>query len=335
MGTPVRAPDAAELDVPALCERLRVEIGKAIVGQEQVVELLLVTLLARGHALFQGVPGLAKTRLVRCLAQVTSCRFARVQCTPDLMPGDITGTEVLEEDRASGRRHLRFIEGPLFANLVLADEVNRATPKTQAALLEAMEERRVTASGKTHELPAPFHVFATQNPLEQEGTYRLPEAQVDRFMFRILVDYPDRDEELRVAAETTRDADPALAAVLDADQLRAVQSLVRRVPAAPSVVARAVDLCRATRPDGGAPAAVREHVAFGAGPRASRFLVLGAKARALLHGRDVASADDVTALAHPVLDHRLLLGYRAEAEGVRAAQVVEELLRHTDDPGTR
>lgn len=327
MGTPAPSPIATDLDVAALCERLRAEIGKAIVGQEQVVELLLVTLLARGHALFQGVPGLAKTRLVRCLAQVTSCRFSRIQCTPDLMPGDITGTEVLEEDRATGRRSLRFIPGPLFANLVLADEVNRATPKTQAALLEAMEERRVTASGQTHELPAPFQVFATQNPLEQEGTYRLPEAQVDRFMVRILVDYPDRDDELRVAAETTRDEDPDLQAVLGPEELQAVQSLVRRVPAAPSVVARAVDLVRATRPLAGAPPVVREHVAWGAGPRASRFLVLGAKARALLHGRDVASADDVVALAHPVLAHRLLLGYRAEAEGVRVEQIVDEILR--------
>jgi len=317
--------DTVEMDVHRICEELREEIGKVIVGQRPVVELLLLTLLARGHALFQGVPGLAKTRLVRSLARVTSCSFSRVQFTPDLMPGDITGSEVLTEDRETGRRELRFVQGPLFAHLVLADEVNRATPRTQAALLEAMEERRVTAGGTPFELPTPFHVFATQNPIEQEGTYSLPEAQVDRFMFRILVDYPDDRQETRIAMETTTDAQPELRAVVGPEELARMQALVRLVPVAPSVAERAVALARSTRPAEGGEF-VRQNVAWGAGPRASRFLVLGAKARALLHGRDVASSDDVDALAHPVLDHRIVLNYRAEAERISSSEVVARCL---------
>ena len=318
-----------EMDVHRTCEALREEIGKVIVGQQPVVELLLLTLLARGHALFQGVPGLAKTRLVRSLARVTSCAFSRVQFTPDLMPGDITGSEVLAEDRSTGRRELRFVRGPLFANLVLADEVNRATPRTQAALLEAMEERRVTAGGTSHALPMPFHVFATQNPIEQEGTYALPEAQIDRFMFRILVDYPDRGEEVRIAAETTADADPELRSVVGPEDLARMQQLVRLVPVAPSVAEHAVALARATRPGEGSDH-VKATVAWGAGPRASRFLVLGAKARALLRGRDVASREDVDFLAHPVLDHRVVVNYRAEAEGISSSQVVARCLGADD-----
>ena len=321
--------DSTEMDVHRTCEQLRKEIGKVIVGQQPVVELLLLTLLARGHALFQGVPGLAKTRLVRSLARVTSCEFSRVQFTPDLMPGDITGSDVLAEERSTGRRELRFVRGPVFANLVLADEINRATPRTQAALLEAMEERRVTAGGATHDLPRPFHVFATQNPIEQEGTYHLPEAQVDRFMFRILVDYPDRGEEVRIASETTGDVDPDLQAVVGPAELAQMQQLVRLVPVAPSVAEHAVALARATRPGQGSEY-VRKTVAWGAGPRASRFLVLGAKARALLQGRDVASREDVDALAHPVLDHRIVLNYRAEAERVSSSQVVERCLGADD-----
>ncbi len=308
------------------CDALRAEIGKVIVGQRDVVDLLLLTLLSRGHALFQGVPGLGKTRLVRSLAQATSCTFSRVQFTPDLMPGDVTGSEVLHEDRASGRRELRFAPGPLFAHLVLADEVNRATPKTQAALLEAMEERRVTAGGATHDLPTPFHVFATQNPIEQEGTYALPEAQVDRFMFRILVDYPDAEEEARMVAHTTGGDEARPEAVLTPADLATMQDRVRRVPAAPSVVEAAVALARSTRPAEADLDGVRDHVAWGAGPRASRFLVLGAKARALLYGRDVASRDDVIALAHPVLQHRVVLSYRAEADGVTARDVIDGCL---------
>ena len=306
---------------------LREQIARVIVGQEAVVELLVITLLARGHALFEGVPGLGKTRLVRSLAEVTTCSTARIQFTPDLMPADITGSEILVEDELGRNRTLRFVRGPLFANLVLADEINRATPRTQAALLEAMEERRVTAGGQTHDLPLPFHVFATQNPIEQEGTYPLPEAQVDRFMVRIRVGYPDAADEARIADETTRDDQPRLDPVLDPDSLRAMQALVRQVPVAPSVTALAVALARATRPRDGASGFVDDHVAWGAGPRASRFLVLGARARAVLRGRDVASAEDVRALAHPVLEHRLVLGYRARAEGVTAAAVVDDCLK--------
>ena len=321
MGDPM-----GEIHIQESCEALRSEIGKVIVGQRDVVDLLMITLLARGHALFQGVPGLGKTRLVRSLASATSCRFSRIQFTPDLMPGDVTGSEVLHEDRASGARELRFAPGPLFAHLVLADEVNRATPKTQAALLEAMEEQRVTAGGRSHPLPSPFHVFATQNPIEQEGTYALPEAQVDRFMFRILVDYPAADEEAAMVADTTAADSPGPEAVLRPEDLAAMQELVRLVPAAPSVVEYAVALARATRPGASGAEDVRQNVAWGAGPRASRFLVLGAKARALLHGRDVASREDVLALAHPVLDHRIVLSYRAEADGVSAARVIDGCL---------
>jgi MoxR-like ATPase len=321
MGDPM-----GDIDIQESCEALRTEIGKVIVGQSDVVDLLLITLLARGHALFQGVPGLGKTRLVRSLASATSCRFSRVQFTPDLMPGDVTGSEVLHEDRSTGARELRFAPGPVFAHLVLADEVNRATPKTQAALLEAMEERRVTAGGRTHPLPSPFHVFATQNPIEQEGTYALPEAQMDRFMFRILVDYPAADEEASMVADTTSGGSPVPDAVLRPEDLAAMQDLVRLVPAAPSVVELAVALARSTRPDEAAAEVVRTNVAWGAGPRASRFLILGAKARALLHGRDVASGEDVLALAHAVLDHRIVLNYRAEADGVCAAHVIDGCL---------
>jgi len=330
-GTSVTEP-AADIDICATSQQLQRELAKVIVGQEAVVELLVLTLFARGHALFQGVPGLAKTLLVRSLAQATSCSFSRIQFTPDLMPGDITGTEVLDEDRGTGRRQLRFIPGPLFANLVLADEINRTTPKTQAALLEAMQEQRVTAAGTSHELPTPFFVFATQNPLEQEGTYPLPEAQVDRFMFRILVDYPSQDEEMRIAAETTVDGGDEPQPVVSPEQLVAIQALVRQVPAARSVVARAVQLARATRPVDGCSGTVRESVSWGAGPRASQFLILGAKARAILHGRDVASVEDVVALAHPVLDHRIQLTYHALAQGMRTADVVDEVLRSDAPP---
>ena len=326
---PVAAGIQADVDVVGTCREVREQLARIIVGQDPVVELMLITLLARGHALLEGVPGLAKTLLVRSLARVTSCSFARIQFTPDLMPGDITGSEVMEEDRATGRRDLRFVPGPLFAHLVLADEINRTTPKTQAALLEAMQEGHVTVGGRTHPVPRPFHVFATQNPLEQEGTYPLPEAQVDRFMVRIRVDYPDQDEERRIALETTGAETPELSPALDPETLGAMQALTRRVPAAPSVVDRAVALVRASRPGEGSDGFIRENVTWGAGPRASQFLVLGARARALLRGRDVASTRDVDALAHPVLGHRILLAYRAEAQGIRGEAVVDHLLRST------
>ena len=326
---PVAAGIPADVDVVGTCREVREQLARIVVGQDPVVELMLITLLASGHALLEGVPGLAKTLLVRSLARVTSCSFARIQFTPDLMPGDITGSEVMEEDRTTGRRDLRFVPGPLFAHLVLADEINRTTPKTQAALLEAMQEGHVTVGGRTHPVPRPFHVFATQNPLEQEGTYPLPEAQVDRFMVRIRVDYPDPDEERRIALETTGMETPELSPVLDPETLGAMQALTRRVPAAPSVVDRAVALVRASRPGEESDGFIRENVTWGAGPRASQFLVLGARARALLRGRDVASTRDVDALAHAVLGHRILLTYRAEAQGIRGGAVVDHLLKHT------
>jgi MoxR-like ATPase len=331
---PTPAPARAE-DVAALAERLRTEIARAIVGQEDVVELLLIAVLARGHGLFQGVPGLAKTLLIQSLAQATRCVFSRIQFTPDLMPADITGTEFLEEDRTTGRRATRFVEGPVFANLVLADEINRTPPKTQAALLQAMQEGRVTAAGHTHELPKPFLVFATQNPVEQEGTYPLPEAQLDRFMFLVEVDYPSAEEEVAIVQRTTSGGGETPQPQLTPEELVALQDQVLKVPAGPEVVKMAVDLVRATRP-GAADAGsdIRDltdrWVSWGAGPRASQFLILGGKARALLHGRAAVDRSDIRALARPVLGHRVLLNFRAQAEGVHSGDVVDQLLALVD-----
>ena len=322
---PVRAEDVAEL-----AGRLRTELARRIVGQEDVVELLLIALLARGHGLFQGVPGLAKTLLIRSLAEATHCTFSRIQFTPDLMPSDITGTEILEEDRATGRRTTRFLRGPLFANLVLADEINRTPPKTQAALLQAMQERKISAAGHTFPLDPPFLVFATQNPVEQEGTYPLPEAQLDRFMFLVEVGYPSADEELEIVQRTTAQEMPDLDAQVTPEQLVALQDAVRQVPAGPECVRLAVDLVRATRPGDGAPDFVNDYVAWGAGPRASQHLVLGAKARALLRGATAVTRADIKALAHPVLAHRVLLNFRAESEGVTPANVIGRLLETVD-----
>jgi MoxR-like ATPase len=327
-----RARDAAQR-VAGLAEKLRAELGRVIVGQDAVVELLLVALLARGHGLFQGVPGLAKTLLIQSLAQATACSFSRIQFTPDLLPSDITGTEVLEEDRATGRRSLRFVEGPVFANLVLADEINRTPPKTQAALLQAMQEGQVTAAGRQLDLPRPFLVFATQNPIEQEGTYPLPEAQLDRFMFLVEVDYPSQAEEMAIVHRTTTTAHAEPQPQVSPEELVELQEAVRAVPAGPEVVRLAVDLVRATRPGPAAPEFVRDHVAWGAGPRASQFLILGGKARALLHGRMAVSREDIHALARPVLRHRVLLNFRAEAERVDVGQVIDRLAAHVDPPG--
>ncbi|HWP35871.1 MAG TPA: MoxR family ATPase [Thermodesulfobacteriota bacterium] len=303
------------------------EVRKQIVGQERVIEELLVALFARGHALLVGVPGLAKTLLISTLAEVLDLRFSRIQFTPDLMPSDITGTDVLQEDRATGQRGFTFLKGPIFANVVLADEINRTPPKTQAALLQAMQEYKVTAAGWTYPLDLPFFVLATQNPIEQEGTYPLPEAQLDRFMFEIGVDYPSRDDEQAIVKATTSAYRAQLAKVLDGPRILRLQELVRRVPVADSVVAYAVALCRASRPSAPeAPAFVREWVAWGAGPRASQYLILGGKARALLHGRYAVAIEDVRALAPSVLRHRLVLNYRAESEGVRPLDVVARLL---------
>ncbi|MCL2012154.1 MAG: MoxR family ATPase [Cystobacterineae bacterium] len=305
------------------------ELSKRIVGQSEVVEHLLVALFSKGHCLFVGVPGLAKTLLISTLAEALDLGFSRIQFTPDLMPSDITGTEVLEEDKTTGRRSLRFLKGPLFAHLVLADEVNRTPPKTQAALLQAMQEYRITAGGHTFELEQPFLVFATQNPIEQEGTYALPEAQLDRFMFLVDVGYPSLEEECQVVKTTTGGQPPPLKKVLSPQRIVELQALVRRVPAPEHVLRYAVALARATRPkEPGALDFVKENVAFGAGPRASQFLVLGAKARAALMGRFAASAEDVRAVAKPVLRHRVLMSFSAQTEGFDSVELVERILSY-------
>ena len=313
-------------DIAAARTSIRDQIRKRIVGQDDVVDLLLIALFANGHSLYVGVPGLAKTLLVQTLAAALDLSFRRIQFTPDLMPADITGTEVLEEDRGSGRRSFRFIPGPLFANLLLADEINRTPPKTQAALLQAMQEYKVTAGGKTHKVEPPFLVFATQNPIEQEGTYPLPEAQLDRFMFQVTVDYPDEEEEVSIVRSTTSGAPADVEKVLSPERIVELQKLVRRVPAAESVVRYAVRLSRCTRPADGAPEIVRQWVRWGAGPRASQYLTLGAKARAILHGRYAATIDDVRAVARPVLQHRLITNFHAEAEGIAVNDVIGQLL---------
>ncbi|MGH7449333.1 MAG: AAA family ATPase [Longimicrobiales bacterium] len=306
---------------------LEQEIGRRVVGQQTIVEGLLIALLADGHALLVGVPGLAKTLLISTLADALDLEFSRIQFTPDLMPSDITGTEVLEEDRSTGRRMFRFVKGPIFANVVLADEINRTPPKTQAALLQAMQERAVTAAGDTMQLDRPFFVLATQNPIEQEGTYPLPEAQLDRFMMELRIGYPTREEEERVAMQTTGAAEPVVRPVIGAEELVALQKLVRRVPAPPSLVSYAVRLVRSTRPDDeAAPDLARRYVSWGAGPRASQYLVLGAKARAALAGRSMPDLEDVRAVAPSVLRHRVVPSFQAEADARSSADVVEELI---------
>jgi MoxR-like ATPase len=329
--TPISADDLAAVEALAHARRLLVtEIGKRIVGQQEVVDSLLVALFARGHCLFVGVPGLAKTLLISTVAEVLDLSFNRIQFTPDLMPSDITGTDVLEEDHTTGKRSFRFVSGPIFANLLLADEINRTPPKTQAALLQAMQEYRVTAGGETYPLDLPFLVFATQNPIEQEGTYPLPEAQLDRFMFYVTVDYPSAADEMEIVRATTVAARAKLTRILSPARIRELQELVLRVPAADHVVKYAVDLVRKTRPgEPGAPDFVKENVSWGAGPRASQYLILGAKSRAILDGRLAASVDDVRALARNVLVHRVLTNFRAESEGLTSAKIVERLLEAT------
>jgi MoxR-like ATPase len=302
------------------------EMAKRIVGQREVVDHLLIALFARGHSLFVGVPGLAKTMLISTLADVLDLKFSRIQFTPDLMPSDITGTEVLEEDRTTGKRVFRFVRGPIFANIILADEINRTPPKTQAALLQSMQEYRVTAGGQTFDCELPYLVFATQNPIEQEGTYPLPEAQLDRFMFMIEVNYPSYDEEVEIMRTTTVPQTAGLAKVLAPDRIRAFQDLVLRVPVADHVVRFAVELARRSRPGDGAPAFVRENLSWGAGPRAAQHLLLGAKAAALLAGRSAAAAEDVARLAKPVFRHRLILNFHAEAQRVTTTHIIDRLL---------
>ncbi|HTN51998.1 MAG TPA: MoxR family ATPase [Anaeromyxobacter sp.] len=325
-----QSPDADLHAVQELHEARRMllgEIEKRIVGQKEVVDALLVALFARGHCLFVGVPGLAKTLLISTVADVLDLSFNRIQFTPDLMPSDITGTDVLEEDHTTGRRTFRFVRGPIFANLLLADEINRTPPKTQAALLQAMQEYRVTAGGETYPLDLPFLVFATQNPIEQEGTYPLPEAQLDRFMFYVSVSYPSAAEEAEIVRSTTVATRAPLRRVLSPHKIRDLQDLVLRVPAADHVIQYAVELVRRTRPgEPGAPDFVKENVSWGAGPRASQYLVLGAKSRAILDGRMAASEEDVRALARNVLVHRVITNFRAESEGVTSGQIVDRLL---------
>jgi MoxR-like ATPase len=309
------------------CQQIARELAKVIVGQREVIEQLLIAMFARGHCLLVGVPGLAKTLMIRSVADALSLDFNRIQFTPDLMPSDITGTEVIQQDQATGERRLRFLPGPVFANIVLADEVNRTPPKTQAALLEAMQEHQVTAGGQRHKLPQPFFVLATQNPIEQEGTYPLPEAQLDRFMFSVFVDYPDEDEELEIVKRTTADLETQVTPTLDADQIMQLTRIVRRVPIADHIARYALQLARLTRhqlPE--APEFVRQYVMWGAGPRASQYLVLGAKARAILQGRYYVSQDDIRAVALPVLRHRIKTNFNADAEGVSTDDIVRRLI---------
>ena len=315
-------------------DRILAECGKIIVGQQEVLEQLLIALLAQGHALLVGVPGLAKTLMIRTLADSMTLTFNRVQFTPDLMPSDITGTEMLQEDRSTGQRAFRFLQGPIFANVVLADEINRTPPKTQAALLEAMQEKQVTVAGNKHVLPNPFFVLATQNPIEQEGTYPLPEAQQDRFMFTIAVGYPNEEDEFRIIESTTSSARPLVERVVSGDELLMMQNLVRRVPAAAYIIRYALKLARLTRPhvqfgeapDPNVPDFVKKYVTWGAGPRAGQNLILAAKARSLLRGRTYVAIEDVKAVALPVLRHRVITNYNAEADRVTPDELVRKLL---------
>ena len=327
------AQSSAREDLLAAAKKLREEVSRRIVGQEQVLDEILMALLAGGHALLVGVPGLAKTLMIRSVAEGMALGFRRVQFTPDLVPSDITGTELLEEDSATGARSFRFVRGPVFTNILLADEINRAPPRTQAALLEAMQEHRVTAAGETMTLPAPFFVLATQNPIEQEGTYPLPEAQLDRFLFDIRVGYPSEEGELGILRATTGRDDTKLTPVIDGEQTLALQRLTRDVPAADPALRYAASLVRATRPDTpGATEMVKKFVRWGAGPRAGQALILGAKARALLAGRFAVSPDDIRRVALPVLRHRVLPNFAAEAEGITAERIVEDLLTHIQPP---
>jgi len=302
------------------------EIGKSIIGQKDVLDHILIALLCKGHTLIVGVPGLAKTLMIKSMADLLDLTFSRIQFTPDLMPSDITGTEVLEEDQTSGKRAFRFFKGPIFGNIILADEINRTPPKTQAALLEAMQEHKVTAAGNTYDLEEPFFVLATQNPIEQEGTYPLPEAQLDRFMFNILIDYPSRKDEVSIVQTTTDVTDTSLNKVISREEILEYQGLVRRVPVAENVIEYAVDLVNATRPGGDAKDFINEWIDWGAGPRASQYLILGAKTRAVLDSRPTAEIDDVKSLALPVLRHRVLPNFNAEAEGMKVNDILKKLI---------
>ena len=307
--------------------RIKEEIRKIIVGQDSIIDNLIITLLCRGHCLLIGVPGLAKTLMISSISKALDLSFSRIQFTPDLMPSDIVGTEVMEENPKTGKRRFRFVKGPVFANIILADEINRTPPKTQSALLEAMQEHAVTVQGDTMHLTEPFFVLATQNPIEQEGTYPLPEAQLDRFMFNLWIGYPSRNEEIEIVKRTTGDDDIILGRILNSEDIIALQSLTRKIPAADDVVSYAVDLVRKTRPEEDiSPDYIREWIKWGAGPRASQYLILGAKARAALEGRFVPSKEDVNSVAMLVLRHRLVTTFAAEAEGVFAPDIINKLI---------
>lgn len=313
--------------------RMREEIGKVIIGQQQIVDELLVAMFSRGHCLLVGVPGLAKTLLVSTIAEILQLSFRRIQFTPDLMPSDITGTDVLQDDPETGRRTFQFMQGPLFTNMLLADEINRTPPKTQAALLEAMQERHVTVGTQTYRLPQPFFVLATQNPIEQEGTYPLPEAQLDRFMFNVIVSYPTSAEELRILKQTTGGYEPKLQTALTGKQILALQEVVRKVPVAEHVFIYARDLVRATRPaEDDAEGFIKEYISWGAGPRAGQYLILGAKAMAILQGRFHVTTDDIKAVAHPVLRHRMVTNFHADSENITTDDVIDMLLQRIPVP---
>jgi MoxR-like ATPase len=306
-------------------KNIKSEIAKVIIGQDQVVSELLISLIARGHCLLVGVPGLAKTLLIKTLSEVLDLKFNRIQFTPDLMPSDITGTEIIDEDPITKKRGFRFIQGPIFANIILADEINRTPPKTQAALLEAMQEHKVTAAGVTHSLGEPFFVLATQNPIEQEGTYPLPEAQLDRFMFNLWLDYPNFSEEVQIIKTTTSDYSANLKKVITAEEIISFQKLIKRVPVADSVIEYAVRIVEATRPSSNKNEFVKERVAWGAGPRASQYLILAAKTKAVMEGRFTPSIDDVKAFLIPVLRHRIIPNFTAEAEGISSVEIINKL----------
>ena len=308
-------------------DQFNMEISKRIVGQQEIIDHILIALLCRGHTLLVGVPGLAKTLLIKSIAELLDLNFSRIQFTPDLMPSDITGTEIIEEDHNTGKREFRFFKGPVFGNIILADEITRTPPKTQAALLEAMQEHKVTTAGQTYILEEPFFVLATQNPIEQEGTYPLPEAQLDRFMFNIKIDYPNYEEEVAIVKSTTSEIDNELNIIIGREELLLYQDLVRRVPIADNVIEFAVDLVSKTRPQSDkAFAAVSGWIEWGAGPRASQYLVLGAKAKAVLDGRPAPEIDDIKAMARPVLRHRLITNFNAEAEGLNTDDILSILL---------
>ncbi len=306
--------------------KINSEISKVIIGQKDIIHQLLIALFSRGNCLLIGVPGLAKTLMIRTLASALDLKFSRIQFTPDLMPSDITGTEIIEENITTGTKSFKFVKGPIFANIVLADEINRTPPKTQSALLEAMQEHEVTAAGVTYKLSEPFFVLATQNPIEQEGTYPLPEAQLDRFMFNLWLDYPNFEEEVKIVNSTTTLHTPVVEKVISSKEIIDFQDLVRKIPVAPNVVNYAVKLVRATRPNGEAPKVINEYIRYGSGPRASQYLILGAKARAAMQGRTTPDIDDIRAVALPVLRHRLVTNFNAEAEGVSTAEIVQKLV---------